>query len=175
MKSYLSTLAARALEQPPPIRPRLASLFEAPAGPHINFRETALNNRRATKPQRGASPTVIAAEAPSKTAARERTEDRPAIAPAASESEPRRARLKSYSESVTPVAVPAREQSDSPELFTGNPEIPEAIEVKAQPDDGHLDTSAVNGQLRPPAEAPVQIDQAITLEQTTVIENVAAP
>jgi len=71
--------------------------------------------------------------------------------------------------------VPAREQNDSPELFTGNPAIPEAIEIKAQPDDGHLDTSAVNGQLRPPAELPVQIDQAITLEQTTVIENVAAP
>ena len=45
MSSYLSTLAARALEQPQPIRPRLASLFEPVAGPRVSFREVTLNKR----------------------------------------------------------------------------------------------------------------------------------
>src|SRR5205807_6118982 len=41
--SYLSTLAARALDQPQPIRPRLPSLFEAAARPRVNFRELTVN------------------------------------------------------------------------------------------------------------------------------------
>jgi len=45
MSSYLSTLVARALQQPQPIRPRLASLFEPVAGPRINFREVTPNKR----------------------------------------------------------------------------------------------------------------------------------
>src|SRR5262252_7536166 len=148
MKSYLSTLAARALEQPPPIRPRLASLFEPPAGPHVNFRETVLNTRGATKPQRGAPPTAIAPEALSKTAAPRRTRDRQSIAPATSESEPRPARVKSYSESVTPVVMPAREQGDSPDLSTSNSEIPQPIATQPQTDDRHSETGAVSAHLR---------------------------
>lgn len=49
MSSYLSKLAARALEQPQPIRPRLASLFEPVDGTHVRGFETA-NTRRGRSP-----------------------------------------------------------------------------------------------------------------------------
>jgi hypothetical protein len=45
MSSYLSTLVARALQRPQPIRPRLASLFEPVTVPRVSFREVTLNKR----------------------------------------------------------------------------------------------------------------------------------
>lgn len=41
MSSYLRILAARALDQPQPIRPRLPALFESPSGPTVLPVETA--------------------------------------------------------------------------------------------------------------------------------------
>lgn len=45
MSSYLNQLAARTLEQPPPIRPRLASLFEPVPGPRVRRIDTSVNRR----------------------------------------------------------------------------------------------------------------------------------
>jgi hypothetical protein len=46
--SYLSKIAARAIEQPQPIRPRLASLFEPAAGPRVRSFEPAESGRSVT-------------------------------------------------------------------------------------------------------------------------------
>ena len=53
MSSYLRTLAARAVDQPQPIRPRLASLFEPPPGPAVRPLEVS---RRKWAPRRNILP-----------------------------------------------------------------------------------------------------------------------
>lgn len=50
MSSYLNQLAARTLEQPPPIRPRLASLFEPVPGPRVRRIDTSV--KRSVQPAR---------------------------------------------------------------------------------------------------------------------------
>lgn len=49
MSGYLSNLASRAVEQPPSIRPRLASLFEPTSGPRIRVAEP-LAPKRSMRP-----------------------------------------------------------------------------------------------------------------------------
>jgi hypothetical protein len=63
MSSYLNQLAARTLEQPPPIRPRLASLFEPVPGPRVRRIETSVSRRlpsaRNTDPPREVASTNL--------------------------------------------------------------------------------------------------------------------
>jgi hypothetical protein len=56
MNSYLSNVIARAGEQPQSIRPRLASLFEPPAGPAIPMATNALGTKRNVPPRSVSQP-----------------------------------------------------------------------------------------------------------------------
>jgi hypothetical protein len=168
MNSYLSTLVARALEQPQPIRPRLASLFEPLPGPQVVFRESSINERRVPNAKRSTEPALIPAVRPVTTRSENQIEKDPIVPSAAIRSEPRAKNSKSFSESVTPAEIVSPQPPQVADTLAGKPWIePAVVGKKKQTEDGRIDFEA--GQH---AESPIRIDQSIHLAQTTVVEQV---
>src|SRR6266487_3250496 len=167
MSSYLSTLAARALEQPQPIRPRLASLFGPVAGPRVNFREVTRNKRSNQKSskfvrheeQNGAA---HKAESPS-----------PAIRPkiVVTSGETKSLQVSDHSELI----------KSSPETFQPPTAAAKHVdEPTSQPTESRLEIAnqgrterRYHNALTLPAPEPikpsVQIAQAVTFEEANII------
>ncbi|PYS20627.1 MAG: hypothetical protein DMF72_20445 [Acidobacteria bacterium] len=169
--SYLSTLAARALDQPQPIRPRLPSLFEAAAGPRVNFRELTVN-KHSQPEQRTSSRSEERSNASQKSNAVAST-----IQPARQIGvpEPVAAHLTDRPLSIKSVSGSAQTSATQPER-AAEPAIDRSIKLreieladKAESDRASLlgTTSSVPESIKP----TIQVAQAITIEQTNVVEN----
>lgn len=168
---YLSTLAARALDQPQPIRPRLPALFEPAAGPRVNFREVTVaktgqqHQRKSARPQeQTAASGKSAAITPSIGSAKGvgmselmavRVDDGP---PA----------IKSFSESVQTSAEQPKWVDDD---ATVRPKAPRPIDTANESTDGRSKISETSSSFPEAIKPTVQVAQAITIEQTNVIES----
>ena len=167
MSSYLSTLAARALEQPQPIRPRLASLFEPIAGPRINFREVTLNKRSKQKSSK------FVRQEEQKSATRKPESLSSAI----------RSNMVVASGETKSLQVSHRSQliKSSPETFQPPTATAKHVdEPTSQPTESHLeianqgrigrrDHNALTLPASEPIKPSVQIAQAIRFEETKII------
>jgi hypothetical protein len=171
MSSYLTTLAARALDHPQPIRPRLPSLFEPATGPHVNFREVTVNKH--SRPPRTSTRVVESDSAPQKSP--------PIVSSLSSPHEVRLAEtiaqqvdvrphsVKSFSQSMEPSTEQPRLLNESGNrlskprtLKVENKSLKEREKADAKP------------SLAPESIKPtIQVAQAITIERTNVVGRAA--
>ena len=172
--SYLSTLAARALEHPQPIRPRLASLFEPLAGLRVNFRETTANPSEAQqKPRHDTNQnTITLTPREVASSARNQTEDRAPDQSPSKQIDHGRARTGSFSQPVqTPTETRKLEQGRAADISAV--ENSGAVVAAAQSNKRDSDTNDSVFRPSQTAEPAIQITQAIKVEETTLIEQVA--
>jgi hypothetical protein len=169
--SYLSTLAARALDSPQPIRPRLPSLFETAAGPRVNFREVTANKlnqseqRAASRPQdpatalRKSDPIVSTIPPPGKAGGPD---------PVADE-------LTDRARSIRAVSEFAQASTIQPERMAepGTDRAPKLreIETKSEAANDRMSLAAPTSSAPELIKPTIQVAQAITIEQTQVIES----
>jgi len=167
--SYLSTLAARALDQPQPIRPRLPSMFEPIAGPRVNFREVTPNKRNKQEPRqppRDAEQSVVSQNSKSRTSSIRPKAVFSSAEALSRQTERDRQSIKSFSESVQPSAEPKQVDERSADRISEKRGIETANEKAADNPRVAAATSSSDGATKP----NVQIAQAVTIEQTNVIE-----
>src|SRR6266571_1589555 len=183
--SYLSTLAARALDQPQPIRPRLPSLFEPIAGPRVNFREVTPNKRNKQEPRqppRDAEQSGVSQNSKSRTSSIRPKAVFSSAEALSRQTERDRQSIKSFSESVQPSAEPKHVDERSADRISekrgietanekaaDNPRVAAATSSSDKTADNPrvaAATSSSDGATKP----NVQIAQAVTIEQTNVIE-----
>ena len=166
--SYLSTLAARALDQPQPIRPRLPSLFEPAAGPRVNFREVTLNKRNKQAPRQppDAEQSNVSQNSKSRTSSIRPKAVFTSAEPLSRQAERGRQSIKSLSESVQPSAEPKHVDERGADRISEKRGIETANEKAADNPRVAATTSSSDGATKP----NVQIARAVTIEPTKVIE-----
>jgi len=167
--SYLRTLAARALEQPQPIRPRLPSLFEPAAGPRVKFREITLNKHSKQEPgkaPRSQDQKAAAHKSELITSPIDPTKTPPAIE-------------TGYIGDRLPSIRPLKSVEPAPETkLIGEGATIRLTEARAN--EPSIESPAEHPNLNAKASAmpdavkpDIQIAQAITIEQTNLIETAA--
>jgi hypothetical protein len=169
--SYLSTLAARALDQPQPIRPRLPSLFEPAAGPRVNFQELTVN-KRSQPEQRAASRSKKRSYASQKSDA-VASPIQPAREigvpePIAAQLTDRPLSIKAVSEFTQTSATQSEQATENAIHRSTKPRASETGDKTAS-DRASLavTTSSVPELIKP----TIQVAQEITIEQTNVAES----
>ena len=168
--SYLSTLAARALDQPQPIRPRLPSLFEPAAGPRVNFQELTVE-KRSQPEQHTSSRSEERSNASQKSDAVAST-----IQPAKEigVSEPLAAQLTDRPLSIKAVSGFAQTSATQSEQATENAidrsTKPREIKIAHEAASGHASLAVASSSVPDLIKPTIQVAQAITIEQTNVVE-----
>jgi len=171
MSSYLTTLAARALDHPQPISPRLPSLFEPATGPHVNFREVTVNKH--SRPPRISTHVVESDSAPQKS---------PPIV--SSLSSPHGVRLaETIAQQVDDRPHSVKSFSQSMERSTEQPRLlnqsgnrlskPRTLKVENKSLKEREKADAKPSLAPKSSEPTIQVAQAIAIEQTNVVERAA--
>ncbi len=172
MSSYLTTLAARALDQPQPIRPRLPSLFEPGPSPRVNFREVSINQpsrREVNKSSRSDQSDAVSPESHHRASelrsSNEARAPKEVIEKISARSQP----IKSFSQSVESSPPPAKRlDEDGAHLLEPGP-----TETRAKRADEPERVEAKVWSALEPIKPTVQVAQTITIEQTNFVDRAA--